>query len=100
LHQIFDILFFPCPVGDQQSVEPTLTKRVPLRFSKRKLLVNFLDEALSSTHLFIRFNHPADTAGWGFYTRKSGGQPAFLFLYPERLTPLYPFGHPRDDRPK
>jgi len=42
----FEILF-PCPVGDLQNVEPTLTKRVPPLFSKRRLLSNLPDETMS-----------------------------------------------------
>lgn len=58
---------FPCPVGDLQNVEPTLTKRVSPLFSKGRLLRNLPDETMSYAHLFHRFNHPVDTAGWGFY---------------------------------
>lgn len=58
---------FPCPVGDLQNVEPTLIKRVSLRFSKGSLLGKLPDEALSYAHLFHRFKYSADTAGWGFF---------------------------------
>jgi len=65
---------FPCPVGDLQSVEPTLIKRV-----------------LVFTHLFHRFKHPADTAGRGFSlgSVRSGlysqDNRFILFLYSGRL---------------
>ena len=58
---------FPCPVGDLQNVEPTLTKRVSPLFSKGRLLVNIPDGTMSYAHLFHRFKYSADTAGWGFF---------------------------------
>lgn len=65
--QLFAGHLFPCPVGDHQNVEPTLTKRVSPLFSKGRLLRNIPAETMSYAHLFNRFNHPVDTAGWGFY---------------------------------
>lgn len=83
---LFGIYFeicFPCSVGDLQDVEPTLIKRVSLRFSKRSLLRKFLDEAMSYAHLFHRFKYPADTAEWGFFIIRIIA--FILFLYPGRF---------------
>lgn len=81
--RIYCEICFPCPVGDLQNVEPTLIKRVSLRFSEGSLPGKLPDEAMSYAHLFHRFKYSADTAGWGFFILRI--IIFILFLYPGRF---------------